>query len=142
MRKASLFILAIGFVTILASCKKKDDSSKITSLEFKQGVYEILENEDKNLKKELVATPDGILENNKIQWMVSDESMGHFDGNFFVPSAVGNVNVTASVQDKSATCKITINAVPVESISLEDMKVPLYGGAMLKITTVPEGISL
>lgn len=142
MRKASLFILAIGFVTILASCKKKDDSSKITSLEFKQGVYEILENEDKNLKKELVATPDGILENNKIQWKVSDESMGYFEGNFFVPSAVGNVNVTATVQDKSATCKITINAVPVESISLEDMKVPLYGGAMLKITTVPEGISL
>lgn len=142
MRKASLFILAIGFVTILASCKKKDDSSKITSLEFKQGVYEILENEDKNLKKELVATPDGILENNKIQWMVSNESMGHFDGNFFVPSAVGNVNVTASVQDKSATCKITIKAVPVESISLEDIEVPLFRDAPLKITTIPEGISL
>ncbi len=142
MRKASLFILAIGFVTILASCKKKDDSSKIISLEFKQGVYEILENEDKNLKKELVATPDGILENNKIQWMVSDESMGHFDGNFFVPSAVGNVNVTASVQDKSATCKITIKAVPVESISLEDIEVPLFRDAPLKITTIPEGISL
>lgn len=142
MRKNTLFILAIGFVTLLASCKKKDDASKISSLEFKKSVYEMLENEDKNMKKELVATPDGILENNKIQWKVSDESMGHFEGNLFVPDAIGDVKVTATVQDKSATCTINIEAVPVESISLENIKIPLYGGGTLKVTTEPSGISL
>ena len=70
MKRTTIFLLTIGFVTLLASCKKKDDASKISSLEFKKSVYEMLDNEDKNMKKELVATPDGILENNKIQWKV------------------------------------------------------------------------
>ncbi|MBQ1752482.1 MAG: Ig-like domain-containing protein [Paludibacteraceae bacterium] len=127
----------------MSGCKKEGANTKITSLEFKKGSYELYENDsDKNMKKELVAAPDGILDKEKIVWKVSDEEVAEMSGNFLVPIMPGDVKVTATVQNISATCNVSILPVPVESITLEDMTVALYGSSQIKCTTVPSGISL
>ena len=118
--------------------KKEGANTKITSLEFKKGLYEIFENDgDMNMKKELVAAPDGILDKEKIVWKVSDEEVAEMSGNFIVPIMPGDVKVTATVQGMSATCKVSVLPVPVESITLEDMDVPLNRSVMIKCTTEP-----
>lgn len=141
MKKFLLLSCAVLFA--LSGCKKEGANTKITSLEFKKGSYELYENDsDKNMKKELVAAPDGILDKEKIVWKVSDEEVAEMSGNFLVPIMPGDVKVTATVQNISATCNVSILPVPVESITLEDMTVALYGSSQIKCTTVPSGISL
>ncbi len=141
MKKFLLLSCAVLFA--LSGCKKEGANTKITSLEFKKGLYEIFENDgDMNMKKELVAAPDGILDKEKIVWKVSDEEVAEMSGNFIVPIMPGDVKVTATVQGMSATCKVSVLPVQVESITLEDMTVALYGSSQIKCTTVPSGISL
>lgn len=141
MKKFLLLSCAVLFA--LSGCKKEGANTKITSLGFKKGLYEIFENDgDMNMKKELVAAPDGILDKEKIVWKVSDEEVAEMSGNFIVPIMPGDVKVTATVQGMSATCKVSVLPVPVESITLEDMTVALYGSSQIKCTTVPSGISL
>lgn len=136
MKKFVLLSFAVLFA--LTGCKKEGDNTKITSLEFKKGLYEIYENDgDMNMKKELVAAPDGILDKEKIVWKVSDEDVAKMDGNFIDPITSGDVKVTATVQGMSATCQVTILPVPVESITLTDMEVLLYGSKMIDCTTEP-----
>lgn len=141
MKKFLLLSCAVLFA--LSGCKKEGANTQITSLEFKKGSYELYENDgDKNMKKELVAAPDGILDKEKIAWKVSDEEVAEMSGNLLVPIMPGDVKVTATVQNISATCNVSILPVPVESITLEDMTVALYGSSQIKCTTVPSGISL
>lgn len=141
MKKFLLLSCAVLFA--LSGCKKEGANTEITNLEFKKGSYELYENDsDMNMKKELVAAPDGILDKEKIVWKVSDEEVAEMSGNFIVPIIPGDVKVTATVQNISATCNVSILPVPVESITLEDMTVALYGSSQIKCTTVPSGISL
>lgn len=132
------FLLSIAVLFALTGCKKEGSNTKITSLEFKKGLYEIYENEgDKNMKKELVAAPDGILDKEKIAWTVSDEEVAQMNGNFLSPIMPGDVKVTATVQGMSATCKVSVLPVQVEKITLNSMEVPLYGSKMIDCTTEP-----
>ena len=122
---------------VLAGCKKEGVGTKITALDFKKGMYEINENEDINLFKELVTTPEGIKDTCKVTWKVSDPDVAEMDGKYLIPTQPGDVKVTATVQNISATCKVSILSVPVESITLEDMDVPLNRSVMIKCTTEP-----
>lgn len=132
------FLLSIAVLFALTGCKKEGSNTKITSLEFKKGLYEIYENEgDMNMKKELVAAPDGILDKEKITWKVSDEEVAQMNGNFLSPIMPGDVKVTATVQGMSATCKVSVLPVQVEKITLNSMEVPLYGSKMIDCTTEP-----
>lgn len=136
MKKFLLLSCAVLFV--LSGCKKEGSNTKITSLEFKKGLYEIYENDgDMNMKKELVAAPDGILDKEKIAWTVSDEEVAQMNGNFLSPMMPGDVKVTATVQGMSATCKVSVLPVQVEKITLNSMEVPLYGSKMIDCTTEP-----
>lgn len=137
-----LILLSAAALMILAGCKKDGSGTKITALEFKKGLYEISENEDINLFKELVTTPDGIKDTCKVIWKVSDTEVAEMNGKYLTPIMPGDVKVTATVQNISATCNVSILPVPVESITLEDMTVALYGSSQIKCTTVPSGISL
>lgn len=138
-----LVVLTSLVLLVLASCKKDGPVAKVESIAFKEKSYEILENEmDLNLKKKLVITPSGIIDTCKITWKVSDTEVAEMDGNYLVPLMPGDVNVTATVQGQSATCNVSILAVPVESITLTNMTVPLYGSKQIECTTVPAGISI
>ena len=132
------FLLSIAVLFALTGCKKEGSNTKITSLEFKKGLYEIYENDgDMNMKKELVAAPDGILDKEKITWKVSDEEVAQMNGNFLSPIMPGDVKVIATVQGMSATCKVSVLPVQVEKITLNSMEVPLYGSKMIDCTTEP-----
>lgn len=132
-----LVLLSIAALMVLAGCKKEGVGTKITALDFKKGMYEINENEDINLFKELVTTPEGIKDTCKVTWKVSDPDVAEMDGKYLIPTQPGDVKVTATVQNISATCKVSILSVPVESITLEDMDVPLNRSVMIKCTTEP-----
>lgn len=126
-------------LAVLASCNKKEPSAqKLESLKFKQASYTIDEtNIDFNLRKELEGTPAGVIDGAKINWKVSDESVAAMEGSYLVPITSGEVKVTATIQDISATCSVTIEEVPVTSLKLEDMDVPLNGTVMVKATVEP-----
>lgn len=127
----------------LASCKKDGPVAKVESIAFDSNSYEILENDyDLNLRKKLVITPSGIIDTCKITWKVSDTDVAEMEGNYLVPLMPGDVKVTATVQGKSATCTVYIQAVPVESITLKDMTVALYGSSQIQCETEPSGISI
>lgn len=127
----------------LVTCKKEQNESKLESIKFKQSTYEITENYmDLNLRKQLEGTPAGIIENCKIEWTVSDPSIAEMNSSFVEPKMPGEVDITATAQDKKATCRVIITEVPVESAKLEDLSVALNGTAKLQVETVPSGISI
>lgn len=97
---------------------------------------------DLNLRKKLVGTPAGIVDNAKISWKVSDEDIAEMDGSFVKPSRGGEVTVTASIQGLSATCKVIITEVPVEKITLKAMEIIVGESKKLDYETVPSGISI
>ncbi len=125
----------------MASCKKSDKAATIESIEFKKGTYELYENDDLNIKRELVITPDNIINDNPIQWKVSDENIAKIESGYFYPELPGNVKVTATVQGKSATCNITILETPIEKITLTSADVALNNSQSIDFTTEPSGIS-
>lgn len=142
-------ILHLGLVLMLvlaalSGCKNNEPKdAKIESISFKQSVYEIMENDiDLNLKKELVVTPEGILDKEKITWKVDNEDVAEMSGNYLLPKGAGTVKVTATVQEKSATCTVEISEVPIESIKLSDMTLKVHEKKKIEYTTVPENIPI
>lgn len=142
-------ILHLGLVLMVAlaaltGCKNNEPKdAKIESISFKQSVYEIMENNiDLNLKKELVVTPEGILDKEKITWKVDNEDVAEMSGNYLLPKGAGTVKVTATVQEKSATCTVEISEIPIESIKLTDMTLKVHEKKKIEYTTVPENIPI
>lgn len=139
--KKLIFLTSLALLA-LASCKKENLVVKLENISFNQSSYNIAENYlDLNLKKELVTTPAGIKDTATISWSVDNETIAEMDGNFLVPKHSGNVKVTATIQGKSAQCEVVITLVPIESITLENTTVVLYGVAEVPLKIVPEGIN-
>lgn len=135
-------ILTSLAILALVSCKKENQDAVLESISFKKSSYTIEENYlDLNLKKELVTTPASIIEKEKIKWDVDDETIAEMTGNFLTPKRSGNVNVTATIQGKSAKCEIVITPVPIEKITLQNTTVVLYGVAEVPAEITPSGIN-
>lgn len=127
----------------LTGCKNNEPKdAKIESIEFKQAKYEIAENDDINMKKELVVVPAELLDSEKITWTVDDESVAEMISNFLMPKGAGNVKVTATIQDKSASCYVSITEVPVNSITLKAMTLNVGETKKIEYTTEPSNVPI
>lgn len=143
MKKVLISFFVTAMAASLVTCKKEPEAGKLESITFKEATYTVQENyNDLNLRKQLVGTPAGVIETCKIEWTVSDPSIAEMNSSFVEPKMPGEVDITATAQDKKATCRVLITEVPVESAKLEDLSVALNGTAKLHVETVPSGISI
>ena len=98
-----ILLFATALMMLAAGCKKEEKPGQLESIRFKQASYTIAENNfDLNLRKELETVPADIINTNKIEWQVSDESIATMSGSFLEPKRDGDVKVTATIQGKSA----------------------------------------
>lgn len=133
-----------GALLAISGCKKEQPgNTKIESIAFKETQYEIPENDwNLNLKNELLVTPATILETEAITWAVSDEDVAVMNGGFVEPKGPGDITVTATIQDKSATCNVRITEQPVGSITIMDAEIADGEVYTMKAATKPEKLPL
>lgn len=139
-----LFTVLCGALLMVAGCKNKEpQSTKIESINFKKSLYEIEENYlDLNMFKELVVTPEGIKDTAKINWTIDDDNVAEMVGKFLMPKGPGDVKVTATIQGKSASCKVSISEVPITDIKLKNMTLNVGETAKIEYTTEPENVPI
>lgn len=139
-----LFTVLCGALLMVAGCKNKEpQGAKIESINFKQPLYEIAENYlDLNMFKELVVTPEGIKDTAKINWTIDDDNVAEMVGKFLMPKGPGDVKVTATIQGKSASCKVSISEVPITDIKLKNMTLNVGETAKIEYTTEPESVPI
>lgn len=139
-----LFTVLCGALLMVAGCKNKEpQGAKIESINFKQPLYEIVENYlDLNMFKELVVTPEGIKDTAKINWTIDDDNVAEMVGKFLMPKGPGDVKVTATIQGKSASCKVSISEVPITDIKLKNMTLNVGETAKIEYTTEPENVPI
>lgn len=143
MKKVLILFFVAAMAASLVTCKKEPEAGKLESITFKEATYTVQENyNDLNLRKQLVGTPAGVIETCKITWEVSDLTIAEVENGWLLPKSPGVVTVTATAQDKKASCKITITEVPITGATLENLSVGINSTNKLAITTEPEGISI
>lgn len=145
--KLLAFTALFGFLCaliLISGCKKKEPgTTKIESISFKEANYTIAENNiEFDLKGELVADPVGILDTAVIKWAVDNEEMAEMSGSIIIPKGHGEVNVTATIQDKFATCHIIITEKAIEGITLSDTELTSGETVTMNCVTDPENIPL
>lgn len=104
--------MCAAMVVAFTSCKKETAATNVESLKFANSTYSVDESDmsDKllNLKVQLVAVPEGILDTAKIIWSVTPEDVATIKDNCVIPKKMGSAVVTATVQNKSAECEVNI----------------------------------
>lgn len=113
MKKTLLQTVLMGGVLLLvalASCKKETATTySVESIKFANSKYGVDESDNSlNLKAQLVAVPEGLLDTAKITWRVIPEGAATVKDNCLIPNEMGSVLVRATVQNKSAECKVII----------------------------------
>ena len=109
MKKCEIMTLfCIVSLMFFAGCKKESKPGQLESIRIKSATYTIAENQDINLRNELETVPAGLNKTAKIQWNVNDENVAEMSGAFLVPKRAGDVKITATIEDKSANCNVTI----------------------------------
>lgn len=144
MKKCEIMTLfCIVSLMFFAGCKKESKPGQLESIRFKSATYTIAENQDINLRNELETVPAGLNKTAKIQWNVNDENVAEMSGAFLVPKRAGDVKITATIDDKSANCNVTITNVPIDDITLKDFTVNINGTVNAEefMTIIPEGIN-
>lgn len=72
----------------------------------------------------------------KITWESDNEEIATVDGNGKVTGiAVGTANITARAGEQSATCEVTVEWIPVESVTLDQTEYTIVRGKTANITT-------
>lgn len=72
-----------------------------------------------------------------VTWKSSDESVVTVDDKGLVKAVkIGNAKVTASVDDKSAECMVTVNERLVESVTIDETSIELIQGETQQLTAV------
>lgn len=70
-------------------------------------------------------------------WLSSDENIATVDGNGLVSlHSVGKTFITASCQNVSTVCEVTVNAIPVKSIHLNKKEISEIVGSKIMLTAV------
>lgn len=145
MKKSLLQTVLMGgalLLVVLTSCKKEEKPGQLESLQFKQASYEIVEIEqDFYLKKEIQTVPEGVIDTAKIAYAVDDNTLAYIVNDYVMPLKPGTINVTATIQGKSASCAVVIKPAVIKSFELEDFAVKINCTAKALLTTNPTGIS-
>lgn len=78
--------------------------------------------------------------NKTINWKSSDESIASVKDGVITGVGLGTCSITATVEGKTATCTITVEATPVESITLDVDKAEVMEGKTIQLsaTVLPE----
>ena len=140
--------ISVGEATITATCGDKSATCKVT-------VNPILAESTTLDKTELTLTigetekltatvlPEDVTDKT-VTWSTSDASIATVDAEGNVKAtSVGEATITATCGDKSATCKVTVNPILAESITLDKTELTLTIGACEKLTAtvLPEDVA-
>ena len=140
--------ISVGEATITATCGDKSATCKVT-------VNPILAESTTLDKTELTLTigetekltatvlPEDVTDKT-VTWSTSDASIATVDAEGNVKAtSVGEATITATCGDKSATCKVTVNPILAESITLDKTELTLTIGASEKLTptVLPEDVT-
>ncbi len=133
-----------GKATITASCGSVSATCEVTVVLPIIPAESITLNEttaELKMGETLTLTPTVLPENTtdkKVAWTSSDESIARVDANGNVSAiSVGNVTITATCGDATASCVVTVTEAPVvsaESITLSEQTAELKVGETVSIT--------
>ncbi len=131
--------IKVGKVTITAKAGDKTATCEVTvkpvpvsGIVLEKTTIELLEGETTTLK--VTVAPDNATDKT-VTWSTSDASIATVDNNGVVKAIkVGKVTITAKAGDKTATCDVTVNPVPVDGIVLDKTEVELLEGDSITLT--------
>ena len=140
--------ISVGEATITATCGDKSATCKVTvnpilaesiSLDKTELTLTIGETE----KLTATVLPEDVTDKT-VTWSTSDATIATVDAEGNVKAiSVGEATITATCGDKSATCKVTVNPILAESITLDKTELTLTIGASEKLTAIvlPEDVT-
>ena len=131
--------IKVGKVTITAKAGDKTATCDVTvkpvlvsGISLDKTSVELLEGETTTLKA--TVEPSNATDKT-VTWSTSDASIATVDNNGIVKAIkVGKVTITAKAGDKTATCEVTVNPVPVDGIVLDKAEVELLEGDSITLT--------
>ena len=140
--------VSVGNATIIATCGKKSATCKVTVNPI---IAENITLDKTELalvigaSEKLTATilPENVTDKTVI-WSSSDASIASVDTDGNVKAvSVGNAAIIATCGNKSATCKVSVNPILAESITLDKTELSLIIGASEKLTAtiLPENVT-
>lgn len=147
MKKTRLFsFVMLAALVALVSCKKERPGDiNITTFEFASKTYQILENENIDMERELtiVTTPAEAAENLDIKWSVDDDEVAFMTlGGVLMPNKAGTVVVTAEALGRKASCTVTITPIQITAITCNPTKIDplnLFIPETFDVTVEPKG---
>ena len=140
--------ISVGEATITAICGDKTATCKVTvspilaeSITFDKTELSLTIGETEKLTATVL--PEDVTDKT-VTWSTSDASIATVDAEGNVKAiAVGEATITATCGDKSATCKVTVNPILADSITLDKTELTLTIGASEKLTAtvLPEDVT-
>ena len=139
-----------GTATITAKAGEKSATCKVTvsknvvavtSITLNKTALSLTEGESETLTA--TVKPDDATDKT-VTWSTSDTAIATVDQNGKVTAVKeGTATITAKAGEKTATCKVTVNGIPVASITLNKTKVTLHPGETdtLVATVSPDNAS-
>ena len=133
--------VAAGSATITAKAGDKTATCAVTVKKKVVAVESVTLDQDsitlmigENCTLKATVSPDNATDKT-VSWTSSDASVASVDASGKVTAVkVGTATITAKAGDKSATCAVTVEPVPVESITLSQTKATLKVGETLTLT--------
>ena len=140
--------VSVGEATITATCGDKTATCKVTvnpilaeSITLDKTELSLTIGETDKLTATVL--PEDVTDKT-LTWSTSDATIATVDNEGNVTAvSVGEATITATCGDKSATCKVTVNPILAESITLDKTELTLTIGACEKLTAtvLPEDVT-
>ena len=138
----------MGEATITATCGDKSATCKVTvnpilAESIALGKTELTLTIGASEKLTATVLPEDVTDKT-VTWSTSDAAIATVDNEGNVTAIlVGEATITATCGDKSATCKVTVNPILAESITLDKTELTLTIGACEKLTAtvLPEDVT-
>ena len=144
IENGKLTALAKGTATVTATVGSQTATTTVIVKVPLEGIIlsetDIILNRPETVDLDVTLDPlDATIEDNTVEWTSSDEDVATVDDNGIVtPHNPGTAYIKAKVEDKEATCKITVK-VPLEGINIEGETTLLKNQYdELKVTYTPE----
>ena len=140
--------ILVGEATITATCGDKSATCKVTvnpilAESIALGKTELTLTIGASEKLTATVLPEDVTDKT-VTWSTSDAAIATVDNEGNVTAIlVGEATITATCGDKSATCKVTVNPILAESITLDKTELTLTIGACEKLTAtvLPEDVT-
>ena len=114
-----------------ATCKVTVEATQVTSITLDKTSASLKAGE--TVKLTATVTPSDATDK-AVTWSTSDASVATVSNGVVTAKKVGTATITAKAGDKTATCKVTVVATPVTSITLDKTSASLKAGETVKLT--------